>query len=490
MSSDCLFCKLAREGDHVRKADGFVAVRDIAPKAPDPPPRPAGAPSRELPRGRRARPRGGEALLRFVADTAREVGLEDYRVVVNVGPGAGQTVFHLHWHILGGAPLGGDGVSLIAQIEGDVKEAMRAREQERVDTLRLVLASLRSAEKELQRPLSDQEELQVLQRERKRRAEAAEAFREGGRDERAEQEERELEVIESFMPDPVSEEELERIVDDAIAETGATSMRDLGRVMADVMPQVSGRRRRLRGEPARAREARLGSGRSLRDDERERQPRPRAGQPVPRRGAEPASERVHARQSDPAWSETEHGRRRCPFASPSACRARPGRRSPDGLRVWARLNRPPGRGARAHVPGLPGPLLERRLGRDGAWHYLEFGVFYGTSLLRMQQASADAGLARIRLFGSTLRGAPRERRRRRGRGLVRRRVPRLRSGSAAPPDLSRRRLESNHPRSRLVRRHPDARHGRAPWAPKGERDPWSTATCTRRRSRAFASQSR
>jgi uncharacterized protein len=132
-------------------------------------------------------------------------------------------------------------MSLIARIEGDVKKAMRAREQERVDTLRLVLASLRSAEKELQRPLSDQEELQVLQRERKRRAEAAEAFREGGRDERAEKEERELAVVESYMPEPISEEELERIVDDAIAETGATSIRDLGRVMADVMPQVSGR---------------------------------------------------------------------------------------------------------------------------------------------------------------------------------------------------------------------------------------------------------
>jgi uncharacterized protein len=132
-------------------------------------------------------------------------------------------------------------MSLIARIEDDVKAAMRAREQERVDTLRLVLASLRSAEKELQRPLSDQEELQVLQRERKRRAEAAEAFREGGRGERAAQEERELAVIQSFMPEPVSEEELERIVDDAIAETGATSIRDLGRVMADVMPQVSGR---------------------------------------------------------------------------------------------------------------------------------------------------------------------------------------------------------------------------------------------------------
>jgi uncharacterized protein len=132
-------------------------------------------------------------------------------------------------------------VSLIARIEGDVKEAMRAREQERVDALRLILASLRSAEKELQRPLSDQEELQVLQRERKRRTEAAEAFREGGREEQAGKEERELAVIEEFMPEPVSEEELERIVDDAIAETGATSMRDLGRVMADVMPQVSGR---------------------------------------------------------------------------------------------------------------------------------------------------------------------------------------------------------------------------------------------------------
>jgi uncharacterized protein len=132
-------------------------------------------------------------------------------------------------------------VSLIAQLEDEVKDAMRARDQERVDTLRLVLSSLRSAEKELQRPLSDQEELQVLQRERKRRVEAAEAFRAGGREERAEQEERELSVIQGFMPEPVSEDELERIVDDAIAETGATSMRDLGRVMADVMPQVSGR---------------------------------------------------------------------------------------------------------------------------------------------------------------------------------------------------------------------------------------------------------
>jgi uncharacterized protein len=132
-------------------------------------------------------------------------------------------------------------VSLIARMEDDLKQATLARDADRRDALRLIISSLRSAEKELQRPLSDEEELQVLQRERKRRNEAAEAFRGGGRDEQAEAEERELAVLEEFMPEPLSEDELEEIVDDAIAENGATSMRDFGRVMADVMPQVSGR---------------------------------------------------------------------------------------------------------------------------------------------------------------------------------------------------------------------------------------------------------
>jgi len=132
-------------------------------------------------------------------------------------------------------------MSLIGRIEDELARAMRERESERRDALRLILSSLRSAEKELQRPLHDEEELQVLQRERKRRLEAAEAFRAGGREEQAEGEERELAVLEEFMPEPLSEDELEEIVDDAIAENGATSMRDFGRVMADVMPQVSGR---------------------------------------------------------------------------------------------------------------------------------------------------------------------------------------------------------------------------------------------------------
>ena len=132
-------------------------------------------------------------------------------------------------------------MSLVTRLEGEVKDAMLARDATRRDALRLILNSLRSAEKDLQRPLSGDEELQVLQRERKRRNEAAEAFRAGGREEQAVQEETELAILEEFMPEPLSEEELERIVDDAIAECGATSMRELGRVMADVMPQVAGR---------------------------------------------------------------------------------------------------------------------------------------------------------------------------------------------------------------------------------------------------------
>ncbi len=132
-------------------------------------------------------------------------------------------------------------MSLIVRIEEELKTARRERDAERRDALSLILSKLRSAEKELQRPLHDDEELQVLQRERKMRLEAAEAFRAGGREEQAEKEERELQVLEEFMPEPLSEEELEAIVDDAIAECGATSMRDLGRVMADVMPQIAGR---------------------------------------------------------------------------------------------------------------------------------------------------------------------------------------------------------------------------------------------------------
>ena len=92
----------------MRAADGFVAIRDIAPKAPT---HILVIPERHIDTFRdvhELEPDEAKHLLEFVADTAREVGLEDYRVIVNVGPGAGQTVFHLHWHILGGREMGED----------------------------------------------------------------------------------------------------------------------------------------------------------------------------------------------------------------------------------------------------------------------------------------------------------------------------------------------------------------------------------------------
>ena len=103
---DCLFCQLASEGDHVRAADGFVAIRDINPKAET---HLLVIPERHLDSFREVGELPADEakrMLEFVAETAREVGLEDYRVVVNVGPGGGQTVFHLHWHLLGGRVSG------------------------------------------------------------------------------------------------------------------------------------------------------------------------------------------------------------------------------------------------------------------------------------------------------------------------------------------------------------------------------------------------
>jgi histidine triad (HIT) family protein len=103
---DCLFCKLVRDGDHVRAADGFVAIRDINPQAPV---HLLVLPERHVDTFREVGAFPDEEakrMLEFVAATAAESGLTDYRVVVNVGPGGGQTVFHLHWHILGGRSMG------------------------------------------------------------------------------------------------------------------------------------------------------------------------------------------------------------------------------------------------------------------------------------------------------------------------------------------------------------------------------------------------
>ncbi len=105
--SDCLFCTLVESGDHVHAADGFVAIRDIAPAAET---HLLVLPRRHIDTFREidAFPDDEAArMLRFVAEVAEAEGLEDYRLIVNVGSRAGQTVFHLHWHVLAGRSLPG-----------------------------------------------------------------------------------------------------------------------------------------------------------------------------------------------------------------------------------------------------------------------------------------------------------------------------------------------------------------------------------------------
>jgi histidine triad (HIT) family protein len=106
LPDDCLFCRLAREGDHVNAADGFVAIEDINPRADV---HLLVLPERHVETFREVGEFSGDEarrMLEFVADTARKAGLDDYRVLVNVGEGAGQTIFHLHWHVLGGHMTG------------------------------------------------------------------------------------------------------------------------------------------------------------------------------------------------------------------------------------------------------------------------------------------------------------------------------------------------------------------------------------------------
>jgi histidine triad (HIT) family protein len=105
---DCLFCRLYREGDHVASTKGFVAIRDINPQAPV---HLLVIPKHHVDTFRDVSDidmREAHRMLEFIAETAREAGLEDYKVQVNVGPTAGQTVFHLHWHVLGRKPVHGE----------------------------------------------------------------------------------------------------------------------------------------------------------------------------------------------------------------------------------------------------------------------------------------------------------------------------------------------------------------------------------------------
>ena len=142
-----------------------------------------------------------------------------------------------------------EGVSVIEQVRGDMTSAMKAGEKDRVGALRLVLSELQKAQKD-----GNADEQAVLRRERKRRLEAAEQFRGGGRPELAEQEEAEAKLIEGYLPAELDDSELDAIVAAAIAETGASDPKDMGQVMKVVMAKTGGRADGKRAS-ARVREA-------------------------------------------------------------------------------------------------------------------------------------------------------------------------------------------------------------------------------------------
>jgi hypothetical protein len=130
-------------------------------------------------------------------------------------------------------------MSLLEQVKTDTNAALKAGDRERVQALRLVTSELQKAHKDAAG--SEADEVAVLQRERKRRLESAEAYAEAGRDDLAANERREADVIEAYLPQQLSDDELHGIVGDVVAETGAASPKEMGKVMSMVMPRVQGR---------------------------------------------------------------------------------------------------------------------------------------------------------------------------------------------------------------------------------------------------------
>jgi hypothetical protein len=132
-------------------------------------------------------------------------------------------------------------VTLYERLQAALTGAIRARDELRRDTLRMAIAAVYNEQKAARRPLSDDEVIAVLAREMKRRRESIEAFRAAGREDRAAREEAEAAVVADFLPQALSDAELRDLVREAISETGASSPRDLGRVMGVLVPKTRGR---------------------------------------------------------------------------------------------------------------------------------------------------------------------------------------------------------------------------------------------------------
>lgn len=132
-------------------------------------------------------------------------------------------------------------MDITAKIQSDVSAAAKAQDRPRVAALRLLIDALQKEAKQARTDLDEQAEIAVLKRERKRRTEAAEAYRKGGREDAAAAEEAEAALIEAYLPAQISDEELQGLIAAAVAETGAQSPQEMGKVMSAVMAKAAGR---------------------------------------------------------------------------------------------------------------------------------------------------------------------------------------------------------------------------------------------------------
>ncbi len=132
-------------------------------------------------------------------------------------------------------------MSLAEQLQADMTSAMRQGDAHRRDTLRMVIAAVQNAAKDKRAPLSDEETLEVIGREVKKRRESVLAFSGAGRDDLVAKEQSEIDLLVPYLPEPLGEDEIRAYAREAVAATGATSAKDMGRVMAQLMPRVKGR---------------------------------------------------------------------------------------------------------------------------------------------------------------------------------------------------------------------------------------------------------
>ena len=134
-------------------------------------------------------------------------------------------------------------MTLVERIDSDIKEAMRAREsgKERLAVLRVAKAALKNYEIDLRRPLTDEEATEIIAREAKQRREVMPDYERSGREDLVQRLKQEIEVLLEYLPSQLSEDELRRLVEEAVAASGATGLKDIGRVMGPLMPKVKGR---------------------------------------------------------------------------------------------------------------------------------------------------------------------------------------------------------------------------------------------------------